>query len=476
MSEKTAAIRSWGSASLHGAGGDGRPRASSSLLRTPPRRRLPGLSGAGSSLRGIPREVYVLAGMAAIVAVGFGIVAPAIPLLAKYFGVPHAVAGLAISAFALSRFASAFAHGKLVETLGERPVLIFGLFLQSAMMVIAGFAANYWMVIGARAVAGIGSAAFTVSAMSLVLRLAPAALRGRAASLYQGGFMVGSVAGPAVGGAITEINPRLPFTIYGAFLALAGLVVIGLLPRRISDSAPEEGEPDEPGECDGSLRRPDASAGSAEDGDGEQPHPLGLRSRAFLAACVINLASGWTLWGVRSALVPSYVVDVLGRSAAWMGVIFLIASLAQVAALVKAGQWSDSWGRKPTMLIGAVCAWCSAAVLLAPASAALFVLSMTSMGVASAFLSSAPAAVVGDVSAGRSGGRGIALFSMASDFGGVVGPLLAGVLADRYGYGAAFGSCALICAVAVLAALAMQETLVRPGAAARPAEAAALAA
>src|SRR6476660_3951669 len=97
-------------------------------------------TSAASSLRAIPHEVYVLAVMSVIVALGFGIVAPAIPLLADYFGVGHTVAGLAISGFALARFASAFANARMVEILGERPVLIFGLFLQAVMMVLAGFA------------------------------------------------------------------------------------------------------------------------------------------------------------------------------------------------------------------------------------------------------------------------------------------------------------------------------------------------
>jgi MFS family permease len=59
-------------------------------------------------------------------------------------------------------------------------------------------------------------------------------------------------------------------------------------------------------------------------------------------------------------------------------------------------------------------------------------------GVASAFLGTAPAAAVGDA-AGSHGGTAVALFSMCSDIGAIIGPLVAGLLADTLSYPAAFG-------------------------------------
>ena len=58
-----------------------------------------------------PREVNVLAVIAFVVALGFGIVAPAIPLFARAFGVGTTAVGLAVSAFAFFRFVSAFSGG-----------------------------------------------------------------------------------------------------------------------------------------------------------------------------------------------------------------------------------------------------------------------------------------------------------------------------------------------------------------------------
>src|SRR5665811_157591 len=71
----------------------------------------------------MPPEVAVLTAVAFSVALGFGIVAPAIPLFAKAFGVTNFAAGAVISVFALVRFASAPVAGRLVNRLGERVVL-----------------------------------------------------------------------------------------------------------------------------------------------------------------------------------------------------------------------------------------------------------------------------------------------------------------------------------------------------------------
>ena len=70
-------------------------------------------------LRGLPREVGALVAVAFAVAVGFGIVAPAIPGFARQFGVSHAAAGAVISAFALARLASALFGGWLVDRLAS---------------------------------------------------------------------------------------------------------------------------------------------------------------------------------------------------------------------------------------------------------------------------------------------------------------------------------------------------------------------
>lgn len=79
----------------------------------------------------LPREVAILSTVSFLVAVGFGLIIPAIPIFAASFGVSKTAIGLIISCFAIVRFASGLVSGRLVDKFGERAVLGFGLFMVS---------------------------------------------------------------------------------------------------------------------------------------------------------------------------------------------------------------------------------------------------------------------------------------------------------------------------------------------------------
>jgi MFS family permease len=386
----------------------------------------------------------VLAIVAFVVALGFGVVAPAIPLFVQDYGVGTTAVGLAISAFAFFRFVSAFAGGSLVERLGERVILTTGLLIVAVTTGLAALASSFPVFLAFRAAGGIGSALFTVASLSLLLRSAPSAQRGRAAATYQGGFILGGIAGPAAGGFLTEVDARLPFLVYSISLLAAGAVAMVLLSRPTRRAADAADEP-----------------GGAPAGEPAGPAPgilaAAFRSRAYLAALAANLAVGWVLFGVRNSLVPLYVTEELGKSAAWAGAGLLAASVAQAVALLRAGRLADTWGRRPALVLGAALATASLLVLVLPPATGLFLLSMATFGLAASLLSSVPAAIVGDVSPAR-GGRLVAVFQMVADLGAVAGPLVAGWLTDAFSFQVAFAVSAAVVGISLVAALAMPRT------------------
>ncbi|WP_448616298.1 MFS transporter [Modestobacter sp. URMC 112] len=398
----------------------------------------------------LPREVGVLAIVAFVVALGFGVVAPAIPLFVQDYGVGTTAVGLAVSAFAFFRFVSAFAGGSLVERLGERTVLAAGLVMVAVTTGLAALAGDFPLFVALRAAGGIGSALFTVAALSLLLRTAPPDQRGRSAATYQGGFILGGIAGPAAGGFLTEVSPRLPFFVYSGFLLVAGAVALVMLgrpsPTTTAGPAPEADDPaaDAPPSPVGD---PAAAPGLA----------AAFRSRAYLAALAANLGVGWVLFGVRNSLVPLYVTEDLGKTVAWAGAGLLAGSVAQAVGLLRAGRLSDSWGRRPSLVLGSALATASMAVLVLPPATGLFLLSMATFGLAASLLASVPAAIIGDVSPGR-GGRLVAVFQMVADLGAVVGPLVAGWLTDVFSFQVAFAVSTAVVGLSLLTALAMPRT------------------
>lgn len=402
-------------------------------------------------VRDLPPEVGVLAAIAFCVALGFGIVAPAIPLFARSFGVSAFLAGAVVSAFAAVRFFASPGAGWFVNRVGERRVLATGLVIVAASSVAAAFAQSYWQLLVMRALGGFGSTMFTVSALALLLRIVASDQRGRAAGVYQGGFLFGGVAGPLVGGAVIGFSIRAPFLIYAITLALATYVALRWLPTADQIRAHQPRN----------APAPDDEAGAPDSEDAPLPLRIALRSRAYWAALASSLNSGFAIFGLRSALIPLFVVEGLRRGPGLIGVGLLVAAAVHAVLLIPAGRLSDNHGRKIPMIIGSAASVVGMLFLVLTPQMGWFFASMVALGVSAAFLGPAPAAVVGDVTHGRRGGAPVAAFQMVSDFGAVVGPLIGGLLLDSAGFGPAFAFAAGLSAVALAFSLWMPETLRR---------------
>jgi MFS family permease len=377
----------------------------------------------------------VLAGVAFSVAVGFGVVAPAIPTFARSFGVSRTAASGVISIFALMRFVSALLGGRLVNRFGERVVLAAGIAIVAVSSAAAGAAQTYLQLLLLRGAGGVGSAMFTVSAMSLLLRSVGADVRGRAVGFFSAGFLLGGILGPSLGSAVTGLGLRAPFFLYAGTLAVAGGIGLLLLPRKQLADRTAEGEV------------VTTTLGQA------------ARMPAYRAALVSNAADAWAVLGVRSALIPLFVTESLHLGRGWIGIGFTIVSAVNAGVLAFAGRLSDTRGRKPVLLFGVIVSGLAMTLLAVAPSTATYVVSMVLFGFGSGALDVAPGAMVGDVVGGR-GGTPVAAYQMSGDLGVVVGPLASGKLADTLGYGPAFGLTASMFAVATVFALRAPETRV----------------
>lgn len=159
----------------------------------------------------VPQSIWVLVAAAFIIALGYGLIAPVLPQFAQSFNVGVAAAGAVVSIFAFSRLAFAPVSGRLVDRLGSRRVYLSGLLIVALTTGLVAFVGEYWHILLLRAVAGIGSTMFTVSAMGLIVRLSPPEIRGRCSSLYATAFLLGNVLGPVLGAMLSVLGMRAPF-------------------------------------------------------------------------------------------------------------------------------------------------------------------------------------------------------------------------------------------------------------------------
>jgi len=386
----------------------------------------------------LPPEVAVLTAVAFSVALGFGIVAPAIPLFAKEFGVTNFAAGGVISVFALVRFASAPVAGRLVNRIGERVVMATGIGIVGVSSLLAGLSVSYAQLLVLRGIGGLGSAMFTVSSFALLLRVVAPDQRGRAAGTYQTGFLLGGIAGPAFGGPLTSWSLRAPFFVYAATLLIAGGLATVFLARA-------------------ALRESQVAGAVTQIDQAPTPLVTALRSSAYRAAVVNNFSVGWAIFGIRSSLIPLFVVEGLLLGPSWTGAGLVLSAVMQALVLVPAGRLVDNRGRRLFLQAGAALTLAAGVTMALTDGAPLFLVGMALYGVASALLGVSCAAVVGDVIGGR-GGTPVAAFQMASDAGAFIGPLVAGMLADVASFEVAFLATAAVAGLAFATTLVMPET------------------
>ncbi|WP_277050542.1 MFS transporter [Ruania albidiflava] len=383
----------------------------------------------------IPTEIKVLVAAAFVIAVGFGLVSPVLPAYARSFDVGVAAASVVVSAFAFFRLVFAPAGGALVVKLGERPVYVAGLVIVALSSLATAFAQSYVQLLVVRGLGGVGSTMFTVSAMSLVVRLAPPSIRGRCTSAYATAFLLGGMLGPVLGGLLAEFGLRVPFVVYAVALFIAALVVaIWLKDARLRPGQEQV----------------------------EQP-PMRVReawhSSAFRAALLSGFANGWCNFGVRVAVLPQLAAAV--HDDTWVaGAALAAASVGTAATLQFSGRWADSVGRRPLVLAGLLVTAIGLGLIgLSNGLVLLLALSVFS-GIGGGLLNPAQQATLADiVGSDRSGSKVLATFQMAQDTGAILGPILIGLVADNFGFAWAFGVTGVVALAAMLPWLTAEETM-----------------
>ncbi|MEO5610452.1 MAG: MFS transporter [Ornithinibacter sp.] len=383
----------------------------------------------------IPREIWVLIAAAFVIALGFGLITPVLPQFAQSFGVGATASSVVVSAFAFFRLVFAPGGGRLVARLGERPVYLTGLVIVAISTGATAFAQTYWQLLVFRGLGGIGSTMFTVSAVALIVRLAPPSIRARVSSAYASAFLLGGIGGPVVGGLLGNLGLRVPFIVYAVTLLIAAAIVASFLSG--ASLRPAEGAPILP-------------VMTARDG---------WRDSAYRASIFSGFANGWGNFGVRNAILPLFAAVVIGKEPWVAGMVIAVFAAGNAVGLTVAGRLADRFGRRPFILGGLLVSGLATAVTgFANDMPTLIVVSVIA-GLGAGTLNPAQQASLADVvGRDRNGGRALATFQMSQDSGAIVGPIVAGLLIDNGSYTLAFGVTGVITLLAVIPWLRARET------------------
>lgn len=267
--------------------------------------------------------------------IGLGLIIPVVPsVLRQITGADAAHAsiygGWLFFAYAAMQFFCAPVVGGLSDAIGRRPVLllsVLGLGVDYALTALSPTIT--WLFLG-RIVAGLFGASYS-TANAFIADVTKPEERGKAFGIMGAAFGVGFVVGPAIGGLLGDLGPRIPFFV-AAGLSLANFVYGAIA---LPETHPKE------------KRKPLRL---------KEVHPFGAISNIpgglnvrTLAIALFVLFLGHAVypacWAFWSTAVFGWDPRMIGLSLAAYG----ISNTITQAVLV--GLWTKKWGERKASLV-----------------------------------------------------------------------------------------------------------------------------
>jgi DHA1 family tetracycline resistance protein-like MFS transporter len=156
----------------------------------------------------------------------FGMIIPVLPILVQDFVGGSAARGAEIyglfgTVWALMQFIFSPVQGSLSDHFGRRVVILISCAGLGLDFILMAMAPNLWWLLVGRLISGIAAASFS-TAGAYISDVTPPERRAASFGLIGAAFGIGFVLGPALGGILGAISPRLPFWA-SAILALGNV-------------------------------------------------------------------------------------------------------------------------------------------------------------------------------------------------------------------------------------------------------------
>jgi predicted MFS family arabinose efflux permease len=350
---------------------------------------------------------------------------PVLPLYAAGHGATAAGVGAVIAAHMMVAAVGSIPLGRASDVWGRRPLLLAGMTISavtSLLLPLFEGSVPLAIIYGA---AGVGVAAFTPSALSMVGDAAASGAAGRAFAWYTiahyGAIGVGSFLGGVVAHAW---GFRAAFVVSAGLVAVTFLLGLVLVEQR-----------------SGGVRPLDRATTFAD-----------IRKNSVVWASWIISFCGLVTQGVVFTFFP-LLADARGLTAAAIGLVFLVLGLANTAARIPAGWLVDRTKRSSLYAIGGVLIASIATALLPHVSGQTTLLSLVAVfGAVSGTAGVAIGVALTQATAPATRGLVMGGYSTALYLGLAVGSLALGPIIARYGYAAGFGTGAAVGAIGALVA------------------------
>ena len=270
-------------------------------------------------------EMRVVMAMTAVGVSGIFVVSPIVSQLSGPFEVSQARVGQLVTAFVAPSILLVPVMGVFADRVGRRPVIVGGLVVFGIAGAAVGLASSFLVVLGLRAIQGIGYAAVIPIGAALIGDLYEGSREATAQGLRVASIQTTNLVSPPLAGVLVLVSWRFPFFLYVLALGVA-LMAWRTLP------------PVKPGDSEGLVQYVRSL--------------LRLVSEPVLGMVMLSFAVRFLLAFSFFAYVSVLLSRTVGASAVETGMVVSLFALVSLTSAAQAGRLAASWNILLVTLVG----------------------------------------------------------------------------------------------------------------------------
>lgn len=358
---------------------------------------------------------------AAILSLGTGIAAPALPVYARSFDISFGIAALVVIVNQIGSAAATLPTGFLIDRIGRKRLLLAGPILEAISALLIAQAHSFPELLVYRFVGGGAQQMWMLARLAIIADVGAPRQRGRQITGMQSMDSAGRLLGPAMGGFLAAAwDIRVPFVVF-AILCLVSIIPSFAL---IKETAPSRGD-----------REAARGASNFQTLSALLIFPVIM---LFVAQAFASLTRG-TLFGGTLNLYAVYAYDIGPET---IGIIATISGVIGIPITLTAGYLMDHFGRKASVVPGFSLLGGALALMAATAYFQTPFLSWVAVYFAmqaSQSLTSGNMQVLGsDVAPPHLRGQFFGIWQLINQIAALLSPAIFAFLAETSGYTASF--------------------------------------
>ena len=257
-----------------------------------------------------------------LASLGTSIANIAMPSLAEAFFAPFSQVQAVVVGYLVALTCSVLIAGRLGDRFGLKPMLVTGLVIFALSSLLCAIAPTLWLLIGARAVQGVGAAFLMTLPMALMRQTANEDRVGRAMGLLGTVSALGTALGPSLGGLLIPLAGwRAIFWVQVPLALLALIMAISVLP---------------------------AGTGKGKTVTGSL---WSVMNRSLVPNLIVNILVAAVMM-TTLVVGPFYLGLGLALAATEAGLVMMIGPVISMLSGVPSGRLVDNWGSRRVLAVG----------------------------------------------------------------------------------------------------------------------------